>query len=110
MIIEVFKTAVPHHEDYKPYEVRINDSWEEETQPWREVVFWDAENGKMRERNSEAFNHKMRGSPWRGSFEVWFMGEKLYSKVESGRWPHIPTVAKLCLEAYKVYAADSSLI
>ena len=38
-----------------------------------------------------------------GGFEVYFMGVRLFSKIQSGMWPFTPVLAQKCFIAYNDY-------
>lgn len=35
-----------------------------------------------------------------GALEVYFMGVRIFSKIQSGLWPLIPSLAERCLNVY----------
>ena len=39
----------------------------------------------------------------KGSFEVYFMGTKLYSKRNTGEWPNLSKLVKDCIKIYNNY-------
>jgi hypothetical protein len=45
----------------------------------------------------------------RGAFEVYFMGVRLFSKIESKMWPNIPALAEKCVNCYKAYVSNKEI-
>ena len=51
----------------------------------------------------------MNFAPNRGAFEVYFMGIKLFSKIQCKMWPNIPILADKCVKCYRAYVKNQSL-
>ena len=44
-----------------------------------------------------------------GGLEVYFQGVRLFSKIQSGMWPHIGLLAQKCQRAYNDYMAGKDI-
>ena len=53
------------------------------------------------------YNRNLPSHP--GAFEVYFMGVRLFSKIQSGVWPNPVRVAERAAQAYKAYYAGKDI-
>lgn len=44
-----------------------------------------------------------------GAFEVYFMGVRLYSKIQSNKWPNTKLLGQKCKRAYDAYIAGEDI-
>jgi hypothetical protein len=44
-----------------------------------------------------------------GALEVYFMGVRIFSKIQSGLWPLIPSLAERCLNVYNSYINEEDI-
>ena len=44
-----------------------------------------------------------------GALEVYFMGVRIFSKIQSGVWPNPNAVANRCLEAYNSFEGNTDI-
>ena len=52
--------------------------------------------------------HYVNFIPRRGSFELYFMGVRMYSKCLTGEWPDIYLLAMRAKEAYDIFCKNPS--